>query len=181
MAVGQISALAAVCLGFFDAAAIAQSIPSMTLAPGEAITIGLNNSGQDAALQRHRAEWSDFDVYAARHLTGITPPDAPVPVAAPFTPDADDPRPAPIPPGLIRVRFHSVAGRHSLLVVENGLQGAVAYRARITVKGDARSTDVCVVMPGLPSYEHWPHPIDSIELSSFRHVPWQPGQTPTCE
>ena len=75
----------------------------------------------------------------------------------------------------------SIAGRHTVLVVENGLPRAIAYRARMTVDGRTHSTDVCVVMPGLPSYEHWPHPIERIELSDFRFVPWQPGQRPTCE
>ena len=172
-------------LGTFFAAAAApvaaQDIPELALSPGEAVTVRIDGGGRGLAPERGKAEWSDFDVYAARHLAGITPPEAPIPVATPFPSSSADPSPEPVPAGLVRVRLHSIAGKHTLLVVENGLDRALAYRARMTANGQSRPTDVCVVMPGQPSYEHWPHPIDRIELSAFRHVPWTHGQPPTCE
>lgn len=173
--------LAAIGLAVAAAPVAAQTIPAMTLVPGEAITVQLGNDDRAGAPERQRAEWSAFDVFAARHLSGITPPDAPVPVGTPLTSGPDGPRPEPTPLGQVRVRFFSIAERHTLLVVENGLQRAIAYRARMTRDGDTRPTDVCLVMPGLPSYEHWPHTIDRIELTDFRYVQWQPGQPPTCE
>lgn len=160
------------------APATAQDIPAVVLVPGEAVTVRLDDGGRARPLERGKAQWSDLDIYAAQHLAGITPPDAPVPVATPLF---SAPEPERIPPGAIRMRLHSIAGKHTLLVVENGLQRAFAYRARITTEGETRQTDVCVVSPGFPMYEHWPHPIERIELSNFRHVQWQPGQPPTCE
>ena len=56
-----------------------------------------------------------------------------------------------------------------LLVVENGQGGALRYRARMTVRGETRHTDVCVVLPHLPSYEHWPHLSIGIELRASLH------------
>jgi hypothetical protein len=159
----------------------AQDIPATSLVPGEAVRAQINDSGRATPVERLQAEWSAFDVYAARHLTGMPVPEAPVPEGLPISTGPAGPTPQPIPSGEVRMKVLSIAGRHTLLVVENGLPRAIAYRARMTVSGRTRSTDVCLVMPGLPSYEHWPHPIERIELSDFRYVPWQPGQRPTCE
>ena len=89
--------------------------------------------------------------------------------------------PDPIPPGEVRLRFLSIDGRQALLVVENGHGRALRYRARMTVDGRTQHTDVCVVLPRLPSYEHWPHPIQRLELTAFEFIPWAPGRNPTCE
>ena len=70
---------------------------------------------------------------------------------------------------------------HSMLVVENGQRRALRYRARMTVGGRTHSTDVCVVLPHLPSYEYWPDPVERLELSDFRFIPWTEGRAPTCE
>ena len=68
-------------LGTFFAAAAApvaaQDIPELALSPGEAVTVRIDGGGRGMAPERGKAEWSDFDVYAARHLAGITPPEAP--------------------------------------------------------------------------------------------------------
>jgi len=161
--------------------AAGQEIPTTSLAPGEAMRVQLDDGGRAGPAERHSAEWTAFDVYAARQLGGMPIPDAPVPEGTAIMTGPGGPRPAPIPPGQVRIRLMSVAGRHTLLVVENGLQRAIAYRARMTREGDTRPTDVCLVMPGFPSYEYWPHLIERIELSDFRYVPWQPGHRPTCE
>jgi hypothetical protein len=163
------------------AAAAAQEIPNLSLAPGEAMTIQFDDGGRVGEPRRGPAGWSRFDLVAARHLAGMTPPDAPVPVASPMSAPNDESRPDPIPPNEVRVRFLSIAGQHSLLVVENGQGRALSYRARMTVGGQARHTDVCIVLPRLPSYEHWAFPIQRLELSDFRFIAWPPGRTPTCE
>ena len=157
----------------------AQEIPAISLAPGEAVTVRFDDGGRTGAPERGRAAWSRFDIVAARQLAGMTPPDAPVPEATPVG-DVDGTRPDPIPPNEVRVRFLSIADRHALLVVENGQGQALAYRARMTVRGQTRPTDVCVVLPRLPSYEHWPHPIERLELTDFRFIVWAPGRMPTC-
>ncbi len=162
------------------AAAAAQDIPDISLAPGEAVTVRFDDGGRVGEPRRGPAAWSRFDLIAARHLAGVTPPDAPVPVGTPIG-TTDGSGPDPIPPDEVRVRFLSIAGQHSLLVVENGQARALAFRARMTVGGQARHTDVCIVLPRLPSYEHWPHPIERLELSDFRFVPWTAGRAPTCQ
>ena len=159
--------------------AAAQDIPEISLTPGEAVTVRFDDGGRVGDPERGRAVWSWFDVVAARQLSGQTPPDAPVPVGTPLN-SADGTRPDPIPPNEVRLRFHAIAGRHAMLVVENGQGRALSYRARMTVRGQTRHTDVCIVLPHLASYEHWPHPIERIELSDFRFVPWIPGRAPTC-
>jgi len=162
------------------AAPSAQSVAPISLVPGEAVTLRFDDG--DVAVgapERGTAAWSRFDVVAARQLTGTTPPDAPVPVGTPM--HSDEASPDPIPSGEVHIRFLSIAGRHSMLVVENGQGRALRYRARMTVGGRTHATDVCVVLPHLPSYEHWPDPVQRLELSDFRFIPWTQGQAPTCE
>jgi hypothetical protein len=163
------------------AAAAAQDIPDISLAPGEAVTVRFDDGGRVGEPQRGRAGWNRFDIAAARQMAGMTPPDEPMREAMPAATPADGSRPDPIPPDEVRMRFLSVSGRHSLLVVENGQGRALAYRARMTVNGQRRHTDVCIVLPRLQSYEHWPHPIERLELSNFRFIAWAPGRNPTCE
>lgn len=173
-------AAAALVLAAWTVPAAAQEIAPVTLRPGEAVTIRFDEGGRVGEPERGQAEWTPFTVYAARRLAGETPPDAPQRFASPMGHDSDAP-PAERPtPGQIRLRFLSIAGQHALLVVENGLDRALVYRARMTQDGNSRPTDVCLVMPGLPGFEHWPHPIDRIELSDFRFVPWVPGQPIPC-
>ena len=162
------------------ASAQAQRIPDLTLAPGEAVTIQFDEAGAAGAPVRSPARWSSFDVEVARQMSGMTPPDAPQADAIPLDAITSG-RPEPIPSNLIRVRLLSIAGRHAMLVVENGQGRALAYRARMTADGQTRSTDVCTVLPRLPGYEHWPHPVERIVLSDFRLIPWAPGRAPVCE
>jgi hypothetical protein len=39
---------------------------------------------------------------------------------------------------------------------------------------------VCIVLPGKRGYEHWPYPIEKIELSEFTVEPWKEGDPVTC-
>lgn len=168
------------CLLLAAVRAAAQDIPAISLAPGDAVTVRFDDGGRIGEPERGRAAWSRFDIVAARQLAGMTPPDAPVPEAVQVG-DVDGLRPDPVPQNEVRVRFLSIAGLHALLVVENGQGRALAYRARMTVRGHARHTDVCIVLPRLPSYEHWPHAIERLELSDFRFIPWMPNRAPTCQ
>lgn len=164
----------------FATPAAAQEIPALSLAPGDSVVLHFDDGGRVGPPERGTASWSRFDLLAARQLAGITPPDAPEPNATPIQ-GTDEARPEPIPAGVVRIRVLSIAGRHTMLVVENGQALALAYRARMTAHGRTQPTDVCVVLPHLPSYEHWAFPIDRLELSDFRFVPWAPGRAPTCE
>jgi hypothetical protein len=158
----------------------AQTLPTVALVPGESFTIHIDEGGRASMPARGQAQWEPFDIVAARQMAGITPPAAPETQARVLN-SAGGVSPRPIPPGEIRIRFLTIADRHALLVVENGQDRALAYRARMTSDGQSRPTDVCVVLPHLPSYEHWPHRIERVELSDFRFIPWVPGRAPTCE
>jgi hypothetical protein len=152
----------------------------VNLAAGEAVTIEFDDGGRTGEPRRSNAIWSTFDLYAARQLAGITPPDEPVPQGMPIH-GPEEMRPEPIPGDQVRLRMLSIAGQHTLLVVENGRDRALAYRARMVVNGRESRTDVCVVLPNLPSYEHWAFPIERLHLYDFRFIPWPPGRNPTCE
>ena len=158
----------------------AQEIPAVALSPGEAVTVRFDDGGRVGEPERGAASWSSFDIYAARQLAGMTPPEAPVREGI-LMEGVEGVAPDPIPASEVRIRFLSIMDRHALLVVENGRDRALAYRARMTVDGTTRHTDVCVVLPRLPSYEHWPHPIERIELTEFRFIAWAPARAPTCE
>jgi hypothetical protein len=172
--------LAILLLALAASPAIAQNVPTISLSPGEAVTIRFDDGGRAGEPERSAATWSRFDLYAARHLAGMAPPDAPVPEGMPID-AADNILPDPIPREELRLRMMSIAGQHVLLVVENGRERALAYRARMVANGRETHTDVCVVLPRLPSYEHWAFPIERLELSDFRFIPWAPARNPTCE
>jgi hypothetical protein len=158
----------------------AGDIPSIRLVPGEAATVRFDDGGSIGEPVRSRAEWGRYDVLAARELAGMTPPDAPMPEGLPLS-ELDGVAPDPIPADEVRLRFLSIGDRHALLVVENGQGRGLRYRARMTTERGTKPTDVCIVLPRRPSYEHWPFPIERLELYDFEFIPWVEGRTPTCE
>jgi hypothetical protein len=155
------------------APALAQEI---TLVPGEAVTLRLE--GDATAGERGDAEWTPHDLAVAHHLAGLAPPKAPV--GSPSQLPEGMPAAAPVRENVVRLRFLSIAGQHSLLIVENGYNRALVYRARMTREGRAEPTDVCLVTPRNRSYEHWPHPIEGIAIADLRLVPWRPGDPQPC-
>jgi hypothetical protein len=162
------------------APALAQDREPVTLAPEEAITLRLDASGATLAREQGgRAEWSPFDLAVARHLSGITPPKGPAPAMA-LPGDAGLPPAPAVRPGVLRLRFMSIAGEHSILILENGYDRAIVFRARMTRGGETRPTDVCLVVPMHFGFEHWPHPIERIEISDIHLVPWRPGDPVPC-
>ena len=165
----------------YSAPAVAQAEEGVALEPGQSAVLTVAGKGEIRVIQRGRGEWTPHDLAAARHLVGQPIPEAPVPEATPLPGAPEGVRVPPVARDVINLRFMSVAGRHTLLIVENGYAGALRYRARMTRDGQTRPTDVCVVLPSNRSYEHWPHPIDRIELSDFALVTWNEGDTPACE
>jgi hypothetical protein len=69
-----------------------------------------------------------------------------------------------VPADSIRFSFGSVAGQ-SMLSVENGYGRAFEYRARMFLGRRSATTSTCTVLPGMPTFESWPHPIERLELS----------------
>jgi hypothetical protein len=173
----RIAALAAALLATPVAA---QHIPNIRLAPGEAVTVRFDDGGRIGEPTRSRAKWTRYDVLAARELAGMTPPQEAMPEGLPLG-ELDGVKPGPIPADEVRVRFMSIGDRNSLLVVENGQGQGLRYRARMTVRGETKPTDVCIVLPRRPSYEHWPYRIERLELSDFEFIPWNADRLPNCE
>lgn len=169
----------------FIAAAFIASAPAaaqnVALAPGQSAALSIEGKGEARVVRRGRGEWTPHDLAAARHLVGQPIPDAPVPVGTPLPSDPQGPRVPPVERDIVNLRFLGIAESHALLIVENGYGQALRYRARMTTRGNARPTDVCIVLPANRGYEHWPHPIERIELSDFQLLPWSEGDTPTCE
>lgn len=170
----------ALAMAFIAAPAVAQTI---ALGPEEAVTVRMDESGRSAAAvaDRRQAAWTEFDLAVARNFVrgeydaGVGPNSVPT-LEGSGLPDS----PA-IVPNQVRMRFMHIAGRHALLIVENGYDRALVYRAHITLNGETRPTDVCVVLPNGRSSEHWPAPLGRISLSDLRLEEWQEGQPPTCE
>lgn len=159
----------------------AQQQDGISIEPGDEIVIRLDGEGMiQGAPARGRAEWTPYDLFVARHFANETPPDTPQPYASPAPTAPKQSEPPPVEPGLIRLRFHSVAGRHSLLILENGYGLGLAYRARMRRDGRDGPTDVCIVIPHRRGFEHWPHPIERLELSHFQFVLWRDGDPAPC-
>ena len=68
-----------------------------------------------------------------------------------------------------------------MLTLLNGYPSAFSYRAVMHGNGRAAPTDVCQVMPEKGGNEHWPYPIEQLDLSELRLEAWQDGQVPRCE
>ncbi len=173
----------ALLLAALAAPALAQRAPSLTLEPETEVTVALDREGSPgvAVTQRRRAEWTPFDLAVARNfVTGAYA--AGIGNSTVPTRDAPGiPEPPQIRPDGVRIRFMLIAGRHSELILENGFELALRYRARITVAGETRPTDVCIVEPNNRMNEHWPERIERIELYDLRLIPWQAGRRIICE
>ena len=162
------------------APAFAQPRASVALAPGDAAEFRVHPDGAVVvAEERGRAEWTAFDVAAARHLSGLPIPDRAVPFGTLVGGDVVPP-PPPIAPDMVRLKFLSIAGRHSLLVIENGYDRAIVYRAQIIRGNEARPTDVCIVIPRKHGFEHWPFVIERLAISDMHFVDWREGDPVPC-
>ncbi|MCW3834611.1 hypothetical protein ACFQ1E_03910 [Sphingomonas canadensis] len=98
------------------------------------------------------------------------------------TGDAVEAIPAPpVAANAVDLRFLWSGDGGTVLIVENGLERAVSYRARIRERGGAwQAVPVCFVLAGRRGYERWPFAIDEIELSGFALTDWSPGDPPLC-
>lgn len=166
-------------------AAIATPVPAqdrlpITLVPEDMVTLWLDESGATLTrLEASHAPWRPFDLAVARHLSGLPPPKEPAP-AVPLASGGAIPPAPPVLAHRLGLRFMSIAGQHSILIVENGFDRAVTFRARMTRGANTVATDVCLVVPMRYGFEHWPHPIDRIEISDIRFVPWHEGDPVPC-
>jgi hypothetical protein len=83
----------------------------------------------------------------------------------------------------ITLRFVTVSvegGSHSMLVVENGYERGLVYRASLQIDGRRQSKAVCPVQPRTRGYAAWPYPVDHIELTNLRLVAWKERGNAKC-
>lgn len=149
----------------------------LPLSPGQSISIALSSSNEVRVLGARQAELADNDRLVIRQLIGTT---CNTPQCAPVAVPDTGPKPSPISSGEIKISFMIVEGKHSVLIIENGYDRAVTYRARISNSGQEAATDVCLVLPLKRGYEHWPYAIDRITLSDVSLRPWSEGDEITC-
>jgi hypothetical protein len=155
----------------------------LVLGPEEAVTlrIGADAKGGFDIAERGRAQWTAHDLAVARNFVTGAYDEAVGNNTLPLDRGTGIPEAPPVVPGAVRLRFLPIAGRHSELIVENGYDDALVYRATITVAGASRPTDVCVVTPHNRAFEHWPQAIERIVLTDIRLIPWEEGRRITCE
>lgn len=88
----------------------------------------------------------------------------------------------PVVPSEIHIAFRQIGDSDQrLLVIANGYDRALTYRAAIRVDGKDQHTDVCTVLPGIHGVEHWPFASDRILLTDFRLEEWTESKRPRCE
>lgn len=118
----------------------------------------------------------------ARHLTGGQYDWAVGDKAALFEKGAVGVEEDPVPSGEIHIAFRAIGDSDQrLLVIANGYDRALVYRAQIRRDGRTAFTDVCTVLPGMHAFEHWPFAIDRITLGELRLEDWPRDAPPRCE
>lgn len=158
---------------------------SVTIARGEAVTVALEEAdGKTIAREIDRKpamQTSVFENAVSAKFTGGAFDDANGANGQPMT-DAQLGAASPKPePNIITMHLVRTPGKdQSLLVILNGYDRGMVYRATMRVKGRAQATDVCLVMPGKIGLEHWPFPLDAIDLSDMKLVPWKPKDGIVC-
>lgn len=171
----------------FFVAMLAFATPSfapdfISLRPGEAVTILIDDGGGATIAERRRApapaafEKAAVRAYYDGFFKGVYGQNS-----KPFGTDDNFPEAARVTPGRIRLTFRALKRGHRLLVVENGYARALAYKAVMKVGKSWRTTDVCRVHPGVHNFEWWPEPVKTISVSRLQLVAWAEGQTPICE
>jgi hypothetical protein len=153
-------------------------LAGLSLAPGDSVVMQASDVGFSVVERSHSAvSLSDFE----RALTDRTR-DNPAAMGENTLAASGDALAAsqPIDPNRIKLRLLIIPPHDSVLVVDNGYDHALSYRAIIWVNDQAGPTDVCWVLPGHHGYEHWPYLIDRVELLDLKFEAWQEGDRVPC-
>lgn len=156
---------------------------ALRLTPGEAVTLQFDSDMATVTItERGPGQLSQSDADSAQRLAAgeygnATGRDyATVPVRPGEAP------PPPVAPNAVRLTFVELQGTNqSVLLIENGYDLALNYRARMSASGHDQPTDVCQVAPNHRGFENWPYHIDQLDLSSFRLTPFTTGDRLVCE
>jgi hypothetical protein len=152
----------------------------LTSGQGVAVTVGADGEAEagnvhPAALGPHDLEALDqlrIAYKAVEPRSGVLPP---VMMSATEATMPD------VAPGRIEIVFVVIGEKDSVLVMLNGYDQGLTYRATITARGRTAPTDVCLVIPGRRGYEHWPYAIEKIELTAFSLADWSPEDGVPCK
>jgi hypothetical protein len=166
-------------------AARAQDIAAVvTLAPGEIATIQLDPKHQGGVTVMERGSAPAMSALAQQAARDLSPGGASADATGQNVVPIEGPSDGlePLPANAVRLSFAQVPDQDQVvLMIENGYQHALAYRATIHVNGREQPSDVCLVLPALRSFEHWPYLIERIDLSDFEARNWRDGDPITCE
>lgn len=165
------------------AAAMAVAVPAsaqVTLESGQGVTVTIDASGKAELGKVHPAALGPHDLEALDQMRIAYKVLEPTEGVMPPVMMSGDVAMPEITPGRVEIAFVVIGEKDSVLVLLNGYDEALTYRARIKVMTRTGPTDVCLVVPGKRGYEHWPYKIDHIELTDFKLEPWQPGDKVTC-
>jgi len=169
----------------FAALAACASTPAaapsgVSLAPGEGVTVEFDPAGGPRIVARtdRPASLSDRE---RDMLGGVR--DNPAAMGANSVRVAGDGYVAsqPVTHNRIEFRLLVVPPHDTVLMIDNGYEQGLIYRAAILVNDRSTPTDVCLVMPSRHGVEHWPYLIDHIELSDLTLRPWRDGDAVPCE
>ena len=146
-----------------------QAFPPIILKAGSTFSIGLNSSGGLDTKSGAAAPLQPYDLEFIRRL--ITEhSDATGQNGAIISLQQQAPQ---VEPSHLRFSFVPIDdGRQTVLVIENGFPRSFLYRARIGRGSKSVVTDVCQIIPNKRGYEHWPYPIDWIEITDIHPVEW---------
>jgi hypothetical protein len=162
--------------------AVAQDAGSVALRVGEQVVVTFDDGGRISLASGGAATISDEEQAGILRLV-MENPGATGPNAAAAS--GEDLAVSPVMAGSIRMSFITLASAGEpdsrLLVLENGYDRALRYRATISRGRRSQPTDVCTVIPMLRGYEHWPFEIDRIELTGLTLIPFAQGAQPVCE
>ncbi len=161
------------------AAALVVAAPAsaqVTLEPGQGVTVRLAKKGDVSVSDVRADELGKYDMSFVEKMRTSAPTGNNI-VMGSAAPNIPVPK---VQPDRVEITFVVLDGKESVMVLVNGYGEAVSYRASIWRRGRKAPTDVCIVLPGKRGYEHWPYPIERIELTAFTAVPWKDGDPIPC-
>jgi hypothetical protein len=171
------TAVAAACL--IPSAVCAQAL---SLHPDETVTLRFNN--QKVVVERidPAKPMDKFEIYAVwRAQNELVPPGAKT-VPPQFIANGEGPPNPPQPSGNeLKVTMRSVPGlqpgsrENTVLMIENGYGSALRYRATMYSGSKSAVTDVCDAAPHRLALEHWPFPIDKLEIADLQLIDFKDG------
>jgi hypothetical protein len=132
----------------------------LTVRVGESLSVSIGNKGVTVLSRQTAPPLTAFEAEGLGYSqTLVAPPGAKTvpPVGIDHT-MAFPPR---IPANQLQITFRKVPGQEvgkidSFLVLENGYDHFVRYRAIMHRGESSHPTDVCDVLPGRTGFEHWP-------------------------